>query len=566
MAKTMKTWNGYEIVDDAARKDIAGLKEEIANNLTWEKIKDKPFEGFNISWDGDIVNRIEIEKAYLVSTDVLTVEDFANGVIMTLISRYGEGEIKEIEISIDDIIDMNGMLLDNYGMISIIPYDNFVVNTEWGDFTIPKKGVYFKNLINDAAHAYDLYEPYVSNLRSKNFSPLDEKYIPDTIARKDDLIGGAIIDVVELPTENIREDCFYRLLSAEHVCGTSILTSSDGYYCYCVNALPEFAEVVTDAEMSFFKFYYNTEDNGVYGYVDDALASAFGFPSSGWIDYGTLCAFTGETYNGVITHIDDAKDDASWRVLLSHSLHIYKDGWKELPYAYESAPEFDIKWDGEIGDKFALDLTSLGNPGYYLVKVSDDVFNIDELLGAVYTQNDNPSEFIISEDIIDTEIYPGVITIAGGALAIVNDSDTLNAALGTPSGYITNGTYFVYFAGDESSDPFWTNCLVGKKKITKIDSKFIDVDTDALDNLATVATTGSYNDLADKPTIYTDVIRYSVSQSLSSTNKSRARANIDVYSKSEVDTKIANNTGGVSESQVQSMIAEAIGTAIGGSY
>lgn len=374
--------------------------------------------------------------------------------------------------------------------------------------------------------------------------------------------SGAIIDVVELSTEGIREDCFYRLVSAkciqykEHMYLVEV---------YCTDTLPEFGEVVTDAEISYLKLYYSVQDNEIYGYVNESLASAFEFPTYGWIEYATLCTFMGETYGGTINCIEDDPEDGAYRILLSYSLHIYKDGWKELPYAYESAPEFDIKWDGEIGDKFALDLTSLGNPGYYLVKVSDSVFTEDELLGSIYTQR-RGYEFLIDESDIDTEIYPGAITIDGGGLAIVNDSDTLNAALGTPSGYITNGTYFVYFTGDESSDPFWTNRLVGKKKITKIDSKFINIDTDALDNLATVATSGSYNDLSNRPTIYTDVVRYGTYQSLSSTNKSRARANIDVYSKSEVDTKIANNTGGVSESQVQSMIAEAIGNAIGGSY
>lgn len=56
--------------------------------------------------------------------------------------------------------------------------------------------------------------------------------------------------------------------------------------------------------------------------------------------------------------------------------------------------------------------------------------------------------------------------------------------------------------------------------IHKIDEKY-------LPNLARVATSGSYNDLKDTPIIYTDVIRYDVSQNLSTSQKAQARVNID---------------------------------------
>ena len=51
-------------------------------------------------------------------------------------------------------------------------------------------------------------------------------------------------------------------------------------------------------------------------------------------------------------------------------------------------------------------------------------------------------------------------------------------------------------------------------------------------------------------TLYPDTIRYTVTQNLSSEDKANARNNIDVYSKTEIDA----------------IIAAAIGNAIGGSY
>lgn len=74
-------------------------------------------------------------------------------------------------------------------------------------------------------------------------------------------------------------------------------------------------------------------------------------------------------------------------------------------------------------------------------------------------------------------------------------------------------------------------------KIVKIDKKYLpdfapvatsgsyDDLTDT-PTLATVATSGNYNDLTNKPNIYNDVVRYNVGQSLTASQKTRARTNI----------------------------------------
>lgn len=384
--------------------------------------------------------------------------------------------------------------------------------------------------------------------------------------------SGAIIDVVELPTENIREDCFYRLVSAKFVYNEEIYPN---WIIQCVDEFPESPEPVSKDIVNIYA-YYNTEDNDVYGYVDDFVSQAGGGIPTGWYTLQQLAPAFNLQWIGVITHIDDAKEDDSWKALLSYSFHIYKDGWKELPYAYESAPEFDIKWDGDMTDHMVLDMSALGYENLYYTKVSDIVLTVDELSGATVEVSDYNNNEIIStiingglttenlftiEDMFDGAIVVTDVYLNNNFIIVVHDADALATSLGIPTGIYSNGVYFWL-----NTDDGHISRLVSPKKVTKIDSKFVDIDMSVIDNLADVATTGSYNDLADKPIIYTDVIRYSVSQSLSSTNKSRARANIDVYSKSEVDTKIANNTGGVSESQVQSMIANAIGNAIGGSY
>ena len=68
---------------------------------------------------------------------------------------------------------------------------------------------------------------------------------------------------------------------------------------------------------------------------------------------------------------------------------------------------------------------------------------------------------------------------------------------------------------------------IDKLNVKKIDKKFVDMpDTVSQDMLAPVAFSGNYWDLIDRPTIYTDVIRYGSTQSLSSTQKTKARTNI----------------------------------------
>lgn len=360
--------------------------------------------------------------------------------------------------------------------------------------------------------------------------------------------GAGIIDVVELPTQDIKENSFYRLLSAKFV---SNYYSVDGWMCRAVNGLPD-TGVAVSTDMVNITAYYNTQDNGVYGYVDSNLSYAGGIPV-GWYPIATLAQVFNVSWGGVITDIDNMLGNSAY-LLLSYDFYIYKNGWSLVPFAYESH-QFDIQWDGVIGDRFALDMSLLGFSNTYFVKVSDEVFTVEQLIGATARHSNGDTAEISSYD-LDTTTYAGAIAF-GSAIVVVHSSDDLSAALGLPAGYVTNGIYFVYII-----DEGYVSRLVAPPKITKIDSKFINIDKDNI-GLHSVAFSGNYNDLYGKPTVYTDVVRYNTTQSLSSTYKANARTNIDVYSKSEVDTKIA---GYAKTTDVEALISNAIGTAIGGSY
>ena len=134
--------------------------------------------------------------------------------------------------------------------------------------------------------------------------------------------GPAIIDVVELPTENIDENSFYRLLTGTFVYN-QYTHSNDN--CFCVDGLPEVGEPATDAEMSTITAYYNTQDDELYGYVDAMLSMVFGVPI-GWYPAAMLFQAAGLPYAGVITDILDCPIDDTYRVLLEYVIYSYKEG------------------------------------------------------------------------------------------------------------------------------------------------------------------------------------------------------------------------------------------------
>ena len=397
---------------------------------------------------------------------------------------------------------------------------------------------------------------------NESVKTLDEKYIPNTIARIEDIPstegyatveyvdnaianidipessgGDAIIDVAELPTENINPSCLYRLTTAKLIWNRE---STSKWFCKVVEELPSVGEPVLGGifsaiEDAIITFYHNLSDNSTYGYVTDEISSLLGVPT-GWYPSTALIEEVGYTYGGVITHIEDAPMDDAFRVLLETNLYTYENGWVKTIFAKEYTPEFDIQWNGIIGDKFVFDISSLGYDDTFMVKVSDDIITAEQLVGARVSDTEGNYQ-ILTEDDIDTENYPGSINI--GYAQIVYAADELSSALGAPQGYITNGTYFVYY--NDGGFFYFTDRLVSPAKIIKIDNKHID-----------------------------GVVIYKGSQDLSFSEQVNACDNIGAihnsyinsrvidaavqyfYTKSEVDNKIASGgTGGTLEGAVR---------------
>lgn len=150
-----------------------------------------------------------------------------------------------------------------------------------------------------------------------------EEYVDNAIESAKENIGDfkAIIDVIELPTENIQEECFYRLLSGSLVFNQDV---NNMYIVHCVETLPETGLPATKIDQIGGNIYYNVSDGEAYGYVDDILSIEFGVPV-GWYPGSTLMGAAGYEYAGVIINILDDPRDNKFRLLLEYVVYDHKN-------------------------------------------------------------------------------------------------------------------------------------------------------------------------------------------------------------------------------------------------
>lgn len=160
----------------------------------------------------------------------------------------------------------------------------------------------------------------VSNIDLVNYLYTNGKLIaPDLSNHK------AIIDVAELPTENINEEAFYRLLT-----GTFYYrgTPQADWTCYVVESLTDEGVPVT-TDMIHVSLYYAIDTGTVSGYINSALSGAVGVPV-GWYPVEALAQAFGLGWGGIIwSELDDTLDGAN-RLLLSYSLYQYKNKWENI--------------------------------------------------------------------------------------------------------------------------------------------------------------------------------------------------------------------------------------------
>lgn len=103
---------------------------------------------------------------------------------------------------------------------------------------------------------------------------------------------------------------------------------------------------------------------------------------------------------------------------------------KNRPGGYtKTTPGYEITWDGVVGDKPAVAI----DDGVYVVKVSDRVFTVEELIGATVISGDK--SVTVDEESVRNQ--GGIIAIGGAALICTTPETTMGVTI--PE----TGTYFL---------------------------------------------------------------------------------------------------------------------------
>lgn len=172
---TLKSLGGEQVQTDYAQNDTTAK----------DYIKNRPGgyeESFEITWDGDTTGRVSATAEgmpyvwYKVSDKMLAVNDVIGGQI-TIVRN---GKTQQEVITSDMIIEqeLGYAIGDAYILIAAKTGD---FNLDGLNINIPKPGVYFFSVILEGTSGF------VSSLSNIIVHPFDDKYIPDTIARKAEL-------------------------------------------------------------------------------------------------------------------------------------------------------------------------------------------------------------------------------------------------------------------------------------------------------------------------------------------------------------------------------------------
>ena len=315
---------GKFVIDaDVTDIDATGYERKFFANeirIGYEATTDMASEGY-------VVLVTEMMKPAISNTHTLHFKffqgDTTNPILIDWLTTYGEMvKGSKLETEAKDVFgainELNGKTIDKI--------EEIYVAGDPQDISVEDGGIVWENFFTiNRDNTGDFYHR-VPIVAGDNVTFEVEGNVVKINAQGGGSTSKAIIDVVELPTENINEEAFYRLLSAKWVSWGEVYNALT---CHCVETLPDTAIPAT-TDMVNITAYYNASDGGVYGYVDDMLAGYFGIPS-GWYSAEMLFQTVGWHYGGVITDIKDSDGDVDFKVLLGYTLYTHKDGkWETV--------------------------------------------------------------------------------------------------------------------------------------------------------------------------------------------------------------------------------------------
>ena len=314
------------VINGKAPANLSDLNDDETHRTVTdeEKTKWNAKSDFSGSWN-DLTDKPIVNKEILLweADTVLNGTSVSSG---NTIGYMVDGNSRNIYVDENAclIIDINGTEI-------ILPYDELAqedgkVNTVYrvigqydgADVKIAFPRSTTNKLYNLVLYFTAEYTDLNVHWTYKQVYPMfDERYIPDTIARKSD-IPTAIIDVDALPTENINANAFYRVKGGyyclinnidgnEVVPNVNVLDNLPATI-HTVGSLPETGDVYIDSldTPSRSVVYLLTSDLKVYAYFDETLSNALGL-SIGWVELGT----TGMPYS-VVNSVDEATETGNY--------------------------------------------------------------------------------------------------------------------------------------------------------------------------------------------------------------------------------------------------------------
>lgn len=281
--------------------------------------------------------------------------------------------------------------------------------------------------------------------------------------------GAAIVDMTELPTENIKDDVLYRLLT-----GTIIFNgeSFSGCTCYCVPSLPETGQPVSDGVN--FVVYYNQQDGAAYGYVPDAMAAQMG-ATAGWYTLNVLAPMMDMPYGGVVVTAEGTEADTVY-ILLEYAMYSYKDGWSKIVKSWDDLqdrPFYVVSegWEITYDPETQTDLPSVQmDESATLYLVSELTPANEELKSAELTVVQNGATQTIPVTAIWDSIESGGMITDGFVFLqyvfVVRDVEAFNEMAGAEV-FTQTGTYFM------ATDSSYAAKLSEPQNVKKIDPMFL---------------------------------------------------------------------------------------------
>lgn len=492
---------------DGVRVDTIDPKYLPEHEHSWNNLTDKPFgesEAIEITWDGnldsietkvviseDIINETNYSKHYLcyVSDKVPSNEELIGNTF-----AYTGGNIVDqafVEPYVDKMLisDRGSTLTEdiaNMGWeVYVVRKDNLEYVAYDTPIVFPKAGIYF-NYVVDSGSNYGRFS-YASALTiPSEVSHLDEKYIPNTVARVSDInwdnldgkpFGTMYADTVTwdgntdgLLTVNFNGKSLYKVCdepAIETVLANGFVWNMDGVdnsvSAAEANDFYEMTGIVAEANLNIFII---PEDNCTAGNVT--------FPEKGIYFYKQ----NETSYCNCLTISGYKKFPVGFATIDPQYLPKHEHSWNDLtdkPFDGGEVNTIEITWDGDTSGKLSFD--EVPPFGLTVYRVSDLVVSKNDLEGAIFIHgqaDDDLHEFVMSSNFVIEG--NGYLYDEYGFIHVINDGSDESG---------------IYFASDmgRAYGRVYSMSFTATTPVKTIDPKYLPDISETVDTAVTAALT-----------------------------------------------------------------------------